>query len=78
MSALASLTSFISLDLTGCKRVSDNGMIALASLTSLTGLDLTGCEQVSDNGMSALASLTSLTGWPRLDWMVASKCRTTG
>jgi hypothetical protein len=57
---LRGLASLQSLDLTGCKLVTDAGLSHLKGLTSLQALNLHGCKLVMDAGLSHLKGLTSL------------------
>jgi hypothetical protein len=45
---LTSLTALTSLNLVGCREVSDDGMRALAGLATLTSLSLSRCEKLTD------------------------------
>jgi hypothetical protein len=53
-------THLISLNLNGCKRITDQGLKHLQALTSLQSLDLSGCKQITDQGLEHLKALTSL------------------
>ena len=61
MKALEQLTDLTSLDLTGWKRVTNEGITALAKLTGLISLDLTHCTGVTNEGVRALSPLTAMT-----------------
>ena len=74
--ALDGLTALTSLDLHGCRQVSDDGLRELAGFTALTYLNLVGCHQVSDIGLQALANLTVLITLDLSDCDRA--CQTTG
>jgi hypothetical protein len=57
---LRSLTSLQSLNLLGCKLVTDAGLAHLRGLTALRSLDLWECERVTDAGLAHLRGLTAL------------------
>jgi hypothetical protein len=57
---LRRLASLQSLDLTGCKRVTDVGLAHLKGLASLQSLNLKWCWSVTDAGLVHLKGLTSL------------------
>jgi hypothetical protein len=67
------LNALTSLDLAGCSKLTNAGVITLTRLTALDDLSLADCENMTDEGVTALArSLTSLT---RLD--LCSCCKLT-
>jgi hypothetical protein len=49
-----------SLNLSGCKRITDQGLKHLQALTSLQSLNLYECNQMTDQGLAHLQALTSL------------------
>jgi hypothetical protein len=61
MKALKQLTDLTSLNLSGCFRVTDEGVKALAKLTCLISLNLAYCQRVRTEGVRALSPLTAIT-----------------
>jgi hypothetical protein len=58
---LAGFTALTSLNLVGCREVSDCGMRALAGLIALTSLNLARCFKLTNGGFRELSGLTALT-----------------
>jgi hypothetical protein len=50
-----------SLDLRGCRNITDKGIEALKNLPNLTSLDLGECRNITDKGIEALKNLPNLT-----------------
>ncbi len=57
---VTSASDLRTLNLVGCKNLTDNGIKLLSSLTKLKNLHLSDCNQVTDAGLKHLASLTQL------------------
>ena len=56
---LSNLTNLVELDLSSCKKITDNGFVYLSNLTNLKILSLNNCN-ITDTGLSYLSNLTNL------------------
>ena len=50
---VAKLTQMTILNLRGCKRITNAGLVEVAKLTQLTSLNLRRCKKISDEGLAA-------------------------
>ena len=50
-----------SLDLSGCSKMTDAGLVHVAKLQQLSSLNLYGCERITDAGMAHISKLLQLT-----------------
>ncbi len=58
---LGALRNLTSIDLRGCRSMTDDGLAALAKLGSLKTLDLRGCKRITDAGLEHLTGPASVT-----------------
>lgn len=57
---LLKLNNLISLNMSGCDNISDEGLEVLSTITTLTELNLSNCTSISNIGLLYLLSLTNL------------------